>query len=183
MCKFIYINEQIGEIPKYSIGIAEDYNDNYEVQFVYQNIKKTINKNEVSLFDPLKIGDGFSNKVCNVCHRYLNTIHFQKNQNGKGDRTIRRPSCNDCRKEMDGKNVSPKDRREWNKKEPKMIIWQCPICNKTTIPKLTSKVVLDHDHKTGAVRGWICDSCNTGIGRFKDEVALLESAIDFLKTN
>ena len=52
---------------------------------------------------------------------------------------------------------------------------------KKTIPGLTSKVVLDHDHKTGKGRAWICDSCNTGLGRFKDDIELLESAIQYLK--
>ena len=65
-----------------------------------------------------------------------------------------------------------------------MEIFECPICKKRTIPGLTSKIVLDHNHSTGKVRGWICDSCNTGIGRFKDDTKLLEEAIKYLqKTN
>ena len=52
---------------------------------------------------------------------------------------------------------------------------------KITIPGVTSKVVLDHDHNTGKPRAWICDSCNTGLGRFKDRVELLQNAIDYLK--
>jgi transcription elongation factor Elf1 len=58
--------------------------------------------------------------------------------------------------------------------------FECPICGKRTIAGITSKVVLDHDHETGEARAWICDSCNTGIGRFKDDVALLQRAIKFL---
>jgi len=44
-------------------------------------------------------------------------------------------------------------------------------------------MVLEHDHRTGKPGGWICDSCNTGLGRFKDDVELLKSAIEFLKKN
>ena len=43
--------------------------------------------------------------------------------------------------------------------------------------------MLAHDHKTGRPRAWICDSCNTGIGRFKDEIEILKNAIEYLKTN
>jgi len=69
------------------------------------------------------------------------------------------------------------------KNKPEFEFFNCPICHKTTIPGLTSKIVLDHNHKDGRIRGWICDSCNTGIGRFKDDIVLLENAIKFLKTN
>jgi len=69
------------------------------------------------------------------------------------------------------------------KNKPEFDFFNCPICHKTTIPGLTSKIVLDHNHKDGRIRGWICDSCNTGIGRFKDDIVLSENAIKFLKTN
>ena len=42
-------------------------------------------------------------------------------------------------------------------------------------------MVLDHDHITGKPRAWICDSCNTGLGRFKDDIATIENAIKYLK--
>ena len=60
---------------------------------------------------------------------------------------------------------------------------ECPICKKKTIPGITSKVVLDHNHNTGEPRAWICDSCNTGLGRFKDDINLLQCAIDYLKSS
>jgi hypothetical protein len=46
---------------------------------------------------------------------------------------------------------------------------------------ITGNLVKDHDHKTGKAREWICDSCNTGLGRFKDDVKLMQIAIDYLK--
>lgn len=39
----------------------------------------------------------------------------------------------------------------------------------------------DHDHVTGEVRGLLCRSCNTAIGKFGDNPATLERAIDYLK--
>jgi RNase P subunit RPR2 len=42
----------------------------------------------------------------------------------------------------------------------------CPICKKSSIPYVTAKLVIDHNHNTGNAREWICDSCNTGLGRF-----------------
>ena len=46
---------------------------------------------------------------------------------------------------------------------------------------LITTLVKDHDHLTGKAREWICDSCNTGLGRFKDDITILQRAIDYLK--
>jgi Recombination endonuclease VII/Domain of unknown function (DUF5664) len=39
---------------------------------------------------------------------------------------------------------------------------------------------LDHDHKTGVFRGWLCHICNLSLGKFGDDIAGLEQAIEYL---
>ena len=134
-------------------------------------------------FDPAQTGDNFPTKVCNVCHRLLPTERFDINQHGKNNRIVRRPSCIFCREIIDGVPLLNSERQRLNANKPHMIPFVCPICKKRTIPGLTSKVVIDHNHETGSGRAWICDSCNTGLGRFKDNIDLLKSAIRFLQTN
>ena len=67
----------------------------------------------------------------------------------------------------------------------KLLISQnsnCAICSKNQ-STLRRGLVVDHDHKTGKVRGLLCDACNHGIGNFQDNQANLTSAIGYLKKN
>lgn len=59
--------------------------------------------------------------------------------------------------------------------------YSCAIC-KTHISELSrSTLDIDHDHNTGIVRGLLCNSCNRGLGLFKDNVSLIMSAVKYLK--
>lgn len=57
----------------------------------------------------------------------------------------------------------------------------CKIC-KGTNPD-GRELYIDHDHNTGKVRGLLCNHCNTGLGKFKDNILILEEAIRYLKEN
>ena len=52
---------------------------------------------------------------------------------------------------------------------------ECVICGMAS-----SKLVVDHCHKTGSVRGALCSECNLGLGKFKDDPQLLEFARIYL---
>jgi hypothetical protein len=41
--------------------------------------------------------------------------------------------------------------------------------------------VLDHDHNTGKVRGWLCNPCNVTLGAFGDNTINLKHAIKYLE--
>ncbi len=41
---------------------------------------------------------------------------------------------------------------------------------------------VDHNHAEWSFRGWLCSACNTGIGLFLDDPALMRSAIKYLNT-
>lgn len=44
-------------------------------------------------------------------------------------------------------------------------------------------LAVDHDHLTGQVRGLLCDRCNPMLGYARDNIAVLEAAIEYLKKN
>lgn len=56
----------------------------------------------------------------------------------------------------------------------------CAICG-VHEDDLKKQLCIDHDHKTGAFRGLLCDPCNNGIGRFADDTDRLEAAVRYLK--
>jgi len=81
------------------------------------------------------------------------------------------------------RNVSLKSRYGISVDEyDKLLIEQknrCWICGKET--NKGRLMCVDHDHVTGKVRGLLCTKCNLGLGKFNDDVRLLERAIKYLK--
>lgn len=57
---------------------------------------------------------------------------------------------------------------------------KCAICRRATGKK--RKLAVDHDHKTGVIRGLLCKNCNYRIlGFLGDDIAALKRAIAYLE--
>lgn len=54
----------------------------------------------------------------------------------------------------------------------------CGICRNPE--SRDRRLSLDHDHKTGELRGFVCSKCNLLIGGAKDDAALLRAAAEYL---
>jgi hypothetical protein len=54
----------------------------------------------------------------------------------------------------------------------------CPLCGKQMGRARLPAV--DHDHKTGRIRGLICAYCNTTLGELHDDAGWLARAADYL---
>ena len=60
---------------------------------------------------------------------------------------------------------------------------KCAICSQPETHKRNGKLkalAVDHNHKTGAIRGLLCSDCNTGIGKLKDDPKVLRLAAQYL---
>ena len=121
-------------------------------------------------------------KRCRECKQEKLGVEFAKNQFGKNNRIIRRPVCKECYAKK--KVINSKQKREYIKNNPSPLMGEeftCPICLKEIIRQHKNEICLDHNHKTGEIRGWICGSCNSSIGKFNEDVNILERTILWLK--
>ena len=131
-------------------------------------------------------------KECVVCTipKDLNEYHSNKSsEDGKVN------TCKACKKERDRVNrASPesKDKRRWDNlmqrygitKEEYLSMFQeqegcCKICSASQLD-LKRPLVVDHCHSSMKVRGLLCDNCNNGLGKFKDNLQFLNNAMEYL---
>lgn len=56
----------------------------------------------------------------------------------------------------------------------------CAICGQP--PNGKGALHVDHDHATGAIRGLLCFTCNSGLGNFHDDPELLRKAVRYLRS-
>lgn len=51
----------------------------------------------------------------------------------------------------------------------------CECCGKIPV-----KWCLDHDHSDDSFRGWLCEPCNTGLGKLGDNLEGIIKAVNYL---
>lgn len=57
----------------------------------------------------------------------------------------------------------------------------CKLCGLTAEENTHGRLYVDHCHITGAYRGLLCNKCNSGLGKFNDNIEVLERALAYLK--
>lgn len=61
---------------------------------------------------------------------------------------------------------------------------KCAICRSSDTGQTGKRFLcVDHDHKTGKVRGLLCRRCNRGLGLLNDSLKNIETAARYLKEN
>lgn len=93
------------------------------------------------------------------------------------DRTLRQVS--------ESRKRHPLQRRAWkyglDKCDIEMMIDQgCQICGANPHVDPTVRMHIDHDHRTGMVRGALCQSCNLALGHMDDDMARVMAMYHYL---
>jgi hypothetical protein len=58
---------------------------------------------------------------------------------------------------------------------------RCECCSWPVELCTHKRLNVDHDHITGAFRGWLCNGCNLSIGRLGDTVEDIQKAVEYLR--
>jgi hypothetical protein len=125
-----------------------------------------------------RVRDGMA--PCRRCGRKRPTDEFPALRDGKY-------RCRDCLTEL-SREVQAR-RRGCTPEQYQALLekqdGRCAICGVAeghrSCHGTKCRLAIDHDHRTGATRGLLCNNCNRGLGRFKDSIAILESALRYLK--
>jgi hypothetical protein len=144
-------------------------------------------------------------KVCSLCRTSLPLSEFyqRSSQNGPGLRAECKACCGRRSKKHYEQNrehykqyasrrnrMRPDERRSIHLKRMYGITntiyeamyeaqdGRCGICSEPH-----RRLVVDHDHDSGRVRGLLCRKCNAAIGQLKDNPVLLRRALSWLEDN
>lgn len=169
--------------PPNSVGVVEaELEGEFQVFLPGQRTSYIVPAAETRPVNVAETGKGFPYVICNRCFVLKPEEAFDVNQTDSRGNKTRRPSCQQCRVDIDRRPMSAKVRADAEAQRPQAnTLWQCPICRKMSIVGVNVRVVIDHDHHGGRARGYLCDSCNTGLGRFMNGENLLNNAIAYLR--
>ena len=98
-------------------------------------------------------------RYCRICKKTAADKHIDSGQQCAAQRKYRY-------------GVTPKKYEEMLKESD----GRCAVCH-----RLYEIPIIDHDHETKKVREILCRFCNTGLGMFGDNIAVLENAIAYLR--
>ena len=102
---------------------------------------------------------------CKECHRSLPLTAFTTHSPRSDGAYYLKKDCRECH------TIVHNEQREVLKKAPPKPD-NCVCCHKN------KKLELDHLHGTFKFRGWLCRSCNTGMGALGDDLrGVLQAAI------
>jgi hypothetical protein len=140
-------------------------------------------------------------KKCQKCKRTKESKNFHNSKYGE-DKLGR--WCKACQKRYYNKPKTkiklkdylnrPATRDRFNKRfynisldeYNKLLLEQnslCAICSTNNPGRENKRFNIDHDHKTGRVRGLLCYNCNLILGNAKDNINILINATHYLARN
>lgn len=113
---------------------------------------------------------------CITCKQTKNRKCFHKS-------SIKRSGfeCKEC-KAKSLRNYRLK--REYNistEEYEKMYKGQCGLCSICDKKEELYKLAIDHDHKTGRIRGLLCRKCNAALGLFGDNTETMKRAMKYIE--
>ena len=126
-------------------------------------------------------------KKCRGCDKNFPVDTYYLRPDRRTGKSYRVGKCTNCQREQEAHRrlqilykLSMKEYAKILKKQD----YLCGICRTDKSPKAKLKFRpfhVDHNHKTGVVRGLLCHKCNALLGMAGDQIDVLESAISYIR--
>lgn len=124
---------------------------------------------------------------CKACTKdYTDQWYLRNKQKHQKLTSKRRNGENRTRFQAQSRNSRFKSKYGINEEQRNQLLEnqqsKCAICgdHENETPKKT--LAIDHCHTTGAVRGLLCIRCNNLLGFARDDISILETAIQYLNS-
>lgn len=143
-----------------------------------------------------KLNSGKFRSECKKCTNKNNYIYNDKNQDRK--KALRKENyIKNREKELMLRKIRTKNTKEQRRavslkarygitieQYNSMLLEQNNLCKICSNPETLREQPLsvDHCHKTGKIRGLLCDKCNRAIGILNDNPLILRKAADYLES-
>lgn len=122
-----------------------------------------------------------SEKRCTKCCRIKDVDEFSRHPNGK---LGRKSWCHTCvrdnakqKRSVDNSPVSYT--KNYPKHEEPNPDVPCSICGNRGTKE--NPICYDHCHVSNKFRGWLCRTCNSGLGFFSDSLEIVRAAAVYLE--
>ena len=130
-------------------------------------------------------------RTCSSCKQTKPISDFYKRNNRPNGYQHHCKACSDIRTTGDKNRKREYDKNYYRKKNygisfsqyEEMVAAQngvCAICKREC--NRYGKLSIDHSHISGKIRGLLCHKCNNAIGLFGEDITIMQSAIDYLKS-
>ena len=110
-------------------------------------------------------------RECKDCHEIKDIIQFTKATPVRSVAYYKH-TCKSCTQ------MNKRHLRLLHKQFQMPSAGKCPLCSRFVS---NGKWVLDHDHTSHLMRGWICNECNVGIGKAMENKIVLHNWIKHLE--
>lgn len=116
---------------------------------------------------------------CKTCRSEYASVYYKNNPEAFAERQRRaHKRTPDRRREQRLKaqyNITPEQYEQMFESQG----GGCAICHR---PPTNYRLNIDHDHKTGLIRGLLCWACNRALGGFKDDAERLNKAAEYINS-
>ncbi len=131
-------------------------------------------------------GELQESKTCPDCRERKGIDQFPRNRNSKDGRHSYCKPCHNARGRESKQRLHGGSRHYHLRRRYGIGAWEvaqlidalgglCALCRERPAEQV------DHDHRTGRIRGVLCGGCNAGLGQLKEDPEIIRRAIDYLK--